>query len=73
MLNSHLLSSPRPKNYLALWTVILLGEMCVVILEFAMSACIMKSVYQFRLRKLLFTMIITNAASFLLGILWILL
>ena len=73
MLNNHLLSMPRPKSYAALWEVILAGEVCVVILEAVMCACIMKSVYKFRLRKLLFTMIITNATSFLLGLLWILL
>ncbi len=73
MINNHLRTMTLPNNRLAFWAVIILCEICVVILEAVMCACIMKSVYKFRLRRLLLIMLITNSASFLLGILWILL
>ncbi|MBQ7220270.1 MAG: hypothetical protein IJS28_04745 [Synergistaceae bacterium] len=73
MLNRRLLSMRFPSSQILFWAVIILAELCVVVLEFVMCCCIMKSVYKFRLRRLLFTMLFTNASSFLLGILWILL
>ena len=62
-----------PESRAAFWGVILSAELCVVVLEFVMCCCVMKSVRKFRLRRLLLTMLLTNAVSFLLGILYILL
>ncbi|MBQ7215463.1 MAG: hypothetical protein IJP54_01140 [Synergistaceae bacterium] len=55
------------------WPLLFLYELGVVILEFAMSCCIMRSIHRFSLRKLLLVLFITNTVSFLAGLLYILL
>ena len=51
--------------------MIAIDEFSVVILEFAMSCCVMKSVYAFSLKKLFLTILMTNAVSFTAGVVYV--
>ena len=69
MLNQRLRYIPFPPDSLAFWVLLVLGELCVVVLEAAMCSCAMKEVSG--LRKLFITMLFTNAASFIAGLLYV--
>ena len=73
MLNQSLYVLDIPAHSWRLYVAVIIGEVLVVILEFAMSRCIMKSIGKFSLMRLLITILFTNASSFALGLIFMML
>ncbi len=73
MLNQSLYALDIPAHSWGLYIAVIIGEVLVVILEFAMSCCIMGSIGKFSLMRLFITILFTNASSFALGLIFMML
>ena len=69
MLNQRVAQIHFPPDTFAFWALLILGEMCVAVLEAAMCSCAMKQTPG--LRRIFITMLFTNSASFAAGLFYV--
>ena len=73
ILNQSMMELAMTAERWVLYSAVVIGEIFVVFLEFALSCCVMRGIGRLGLRRLLITVFFTNAASFIIGLVLMLL